>query len=72
MTASSTRQSPRAIRVSRVAELVGASKPTVRRWVQTVPGFPKPFHLSPGVTAWNEAEIIAWLEAKMATRVIGR
>ena len=58
----------RAIRLAQVADLVGASKPTVRRWSKTNSSFPRPFHLSPGVTAWDENEVFVWIEARKAER----
>lgn len=58
----------RAIRLPRVCEITASSKATTWRRVQLDPSFPKPFRLSPGVTVWDEAEILAWLESKKAQR----
>ncbi len=58
----------RAIRLSEVMRLTGASRPTIWRWTKQDQGFPLPFHLSPGVTAWDETEVITWLEGKKAQR----
>ncbi|HUX30536.1 MAG TPA: AlpA family phage regulatory protein [Thiobacillus sp.] len=58
----------RAIRLPRVCEITASSKATTWRRVQSDPTFPKPFRLSPGVTVWDEAEIIFWLESKKALR----
>ena len=58
----------RAIRVPRVLELTGFSRATLWRMPKTDQTFPKPFHLSPGITAWSEAEIVEWLMSKMANR----
>lgn len=58
----------RAIRQPRVSELTGAARATVWRWTKTDPAFPKPFKLSKGVTAWDEGEILAWIEGKKAAR----
>lgn len=58
----------RALRLRRVCDLTGASRSTVWRWVSSDSSFPKPFHLSPAVTVWDEAEILAWLNAKKAAR----
>ena len=58
----------RAIRVPRVLELTGFSRATLWRMPKTDQTFPKPFHLSPGITAWSEAEIVEWLKSKMASR----
>lgn len=54
----------RAIRLPRVCEITASSKATTWRRVQQDPSFPKPFSLSPGVTVWDESEILAWLESK--------
>lgn len=58
----------RAIRLSGVIELTGISPATVWRLARNDPEFPKPFHLTPAITVWNQDEIIEWLEAKMAAR----
>lgn len=58
----------RAIRLTRVCDLTGASRPTIWRWVRDDATFPKPFSLSVGITAWDEAEVIAWLQAKKSQR----
>jgi prophage regulatory protein len=54
----------RAIRLPQVCSLVGVSRASVWRWSKAEASFPKPFHLSPGVTAWDEREVFAWLDAK--------
>lgn len=56
----------RAVRLPRVREIIGVSAPTVWRYVKNDPSFPKPFHLSPAVTCWDEDELFAWLESKKA------
>jgi prophage regulatory protein len=58
----------RAIRLPRVCDLTGASRPTIWRWVRDDASFPKPFSLSAGITAWDEAEVIAWLQVKKSQR----
>lgn len=58
----------RAIRLPQVMHVTGVSRPTIWRWVRTDPTFPKPFHLSPAVTAWDEAELAVWLEHKKQQR----
>lgn len=58
----------RAVRLPRVCDLTGASPATIWRWVRLEAGFPLPFHLSAAVTAWDEGEVIAWLEQKKAQR----
>ncbi|MBR0671726.1 helix-turn-helix transcriptional regulator [Neoroseomonas soli] len=54
----------RAIRLPGVCALTGASRSTIWRWVAADPTFPRPFRLSPAVTVWDEAEVLAWLAAK--------
>lgn len=56
----------RVIRLCDVAKLIGVSRPTVWRWVKSDPSFPQPFRLSGSVTAWDEIEILMWLQAKKA------
>lgn len=58
----------RAIRLPEVMRLTGASRPTIWRWVHADPLFPKPFHLSPAITCWDESELVAWIEVKKAER----
>ncbi|WP_340264911.1 helix-turn-helix transcriptional regulator [Sphingobium mellinum] len=63
-----TAETTRAIRLRKVCDLTGASPATIWRWVRTEPGFPQPFHLSAAITAWEEAEVVAWLRMKKAKR----
>lgn len=58
----------RAIRLTDVVRLTGASRPTIWRWSRSDPTFPRPFHLSPGVTVWDASEIVDWIETKKAER----
>jgi predicted DNA-binding transcriptional regulator AlpA len=58
----------RAVRLPRVCDLTGASRPTIWRWVKTDPFFPKPFALSAGVTCWDECEILDWIGSKKTAR----
>lgn len=58
----------RAARLPRVCEILGISPATAWRWAKFDRSFPRPFHLSPGITAWDEGEVIGWLEAKKAER----
>lgn len=61
----------RAIRLDQVCDLVAASRATVWRWARADATFPKPFRLGPAVTAWDEQEILDWIEGKKATRLSG-
>ncbi len=58
----------RAIRLPQVQNKTGASPATVWRWVKNDPTFPQPFHLSPSITVWDEAEIDSWIASKKALR----
>lgn len=58
----------RALRVRGVCEMTGASRATVLRWAKDDPSFPRRFHLSVGVTVWDEHEVLAWINAKKAMR----
>ena len=58
----------RAVRLSRVCHLTGASRATIWRWVKSNPEFPRPFHMSAGITCWDESELVAWIEVKKAQR----
>lgn len=66
----SSKQDPpnRAIRLPQVCALVGASRATVWRWSKAHGSFPRPFRLSAGITAWDEREVLAWLDAKKCER----
>jgi prophage regulatory protein len=61
----------RAVRLPRVCHLTGASRATLWRWSKTDPTFPKPFHLSPAITCWDEGEVLEWIEDKKAARALG-
>jgi prophage regulatory protein len=54
-----------AMRLGEVLRRTGLSRPSVYRLIANNK-FPKPAKLSERVSAWNEAEIIAWLEAKFS------
>jgi prophage regulatory protein len=58
----------RALRLRDVMLLTGASRPTIWRWSKADPSFPKPFHLSPAITCWDEGEVLEWIEHKKAGR----
>jgi prophage regulatory protein len=57
-----------AIRIPRVRELTSASRATIWRWLKSDPTFPRPFHLSKGITCWDEGEILDWIAAKKSQR----
>jgi predicted DNA-binding transcriptional regulator AlpA len=58
----------RAIRLPRVMEICAASRATIWRWSRSDKSFPRPFKLSAGISAWDESEVFAWLEAKKSGR----
>lgn len=58
----------RAIRLTEVMRLTGASRPTIWRWTKSDPTFPRPFHLSKAITCWDEREVVSWIESKKARR----
>jgi prophage regulatory protein len=60
----------RAIRLPEVCHKTGASRATIWRWVKNDPSFPLRFQLSPGITCWDEGEILAWIDAKKAQRAL--
>lgn len=58
----------RAIRLSEVCQMTGASRATVWRWVKARPDFPRPFKLSDAITVWDEGEVRSWIGRQMARR----
>jgi predicted DNA-binding transcriptional regulator AlpA len=60
--------SQRAIRLPRVLDLTSVSRATIWRWVKSDQTFPKPFNLSPGITVWDEGELLDWIESKKSER----
>ncbi len=57
----------RAIRLRGVIEKTGLAKTTIYR-LEQAGKFPKRFKLGELASAWDEAEVDAWLEARAATR----
>ena len=55
----------RGIRVKRVAELLGASVPTVWRWAKENPNFPKKRSPSPRISMWVEEEIVQFRDGAL-------
>jgi excisionase family DNA binding protein len=55
-------QSDRLLKLSEVAELVGMSKPTVRRWADNSEhGFPAKVKVGNHAVRWRESEIRQWI-----------
>jgi prophage regulatory protein len=38
----------------------GVSSATIRRWVRTIPSFPRPINLSPGCTRWRLEDLVSY------------
>lgn len=62
------RPAGRMLRMRDVNILTGFSPATVWRKVKHDPGFPRPYKMSEGITAWDEGEILDWIDAKKAER----
>lgn len=58
----------RALRLPRVCDLTGLSRASVWRLSREDPHFPKPFRLSHSTTAWDEQEIVSWIETRKLLR----
>lgn len=59
----------RAIRIEVVSDITSYSKPSIWRKVKTDSDFPKPFSIGPNATAWDEGEVISWLEDRKSERI---
>jgi len=59
----------RAIRIEVVSDITSYSKPSIWRKVKTDPDFPNPFSIGPNATAWDEGEVMAWLEERKSERL---
>jgi prophage regulatory protein len=59
----------RVLRPKQFAETYQIGLSSFWRHAKTDPTFPKPFHLSPRVTAVDADEAAAWYAAKMEARV---
>lgn len=51
---------------TQLAARYGVHRGTPWRWVKTIPAFPKPVILTPGVTRWKLSEVECWEEAQTA------
>jgi prophage regulatory protein len=54
------------IRPSRTASKIGASLPTLWRWVKDDPDFPQPVKMSGAITGFVESEVDAYIERKVS------
>ena len=58
---------PRFLRVRDVLEMTGMSRSLI--YAQMAEGtFPKQIHLGARTIAWNEREVVQWMEDRMASR----
>ncbi|VVE15640.1 hypothetical protein PCO31110_02902 [Pandoraea communis] len=55
----------RILRLKDVQQRIGISRPTVYRWLDKDPSFPKPVSLGSHSIGFVESEIDAWLEARV-------
>jgi prophage regulatory protein len=55
------------LRDKQVAEKLACSWPHVWALTRNNPSFPKPYKISPRVTAWSDEEIDAWLLTQKQT-----
>lgn len=62
------RELGRPVRLPCVCHMTAFSPATVWRKVKNDPRFPRPFKLSEGVTCWDEAEILGWVESRKSER----
>jgi len=53
------------LRCPEVVERTGVSRPTIYR-MMAEGTFPQCHRLSPGTVGWSEAEVEAWIEARLA------
>lgn len=58
---------PRFLRIGAVIDRVGLSRRTILDLVADG-RFPRPVHPSPHTRAWIEAEVVEWMEARIAER----
>ncbi|MDR6503564.1 prophage regulatory protein [Burkholderia ambifaria] len=53
------------LRVPAVAKRLGISRPTIYRWLQHDPLFPRPIKIGSYSVGWIESEIDAFIEARI-------
>lgn len=53
------------LRVRAVEKRLGVSRPTIYRWLDNDPTFPRPVKIGSHSVGWVESEINAWLEARI-------
>lgn len=57
------RPSPRLLRLPKVMELTGLSKPTIYRMIEAG-DFPRQWRLSPRTVGWLEQEVLDWITGR--------
>lgn len=58
----------RLIKSRELEQLTSMSYPTILRFVQEDPTFPRPIKISDGMTRWSENEVQEWLNKVKAKR----
>ncbi|WP_058034286.1 helix-turn-helix transcriptional regulator [Burkholderia pseudomallei] len=53
------------LRVRAVEKRLGVSRPTIYRWLDNDPTFPRSVKIGSHSVGWVESEINAWLEARI-------
>jgi predicted DNA-binding transcriptional regulator AlpA len=61
----------RLIRRSEVLHLTGFSRDGLARELRAGRGFPQPIRISERVPCWDEAEVMAWIAARLSGRAAG-
>ena len=64
-------QPPRALRLPAVMSLTGLGRATIYRRIRES-SFPKPIRLGGNSAGWIEAEVLAWLNSRIAERDLER
>jgi len=59
-------QASKSLRPKQAAEFLGIGLSTIWKWVKDKPDFPRPINLTPRVTAFDEAELVAWRDSHRA------
>jgi prophage regulatory protein len=53
------------LRVPAVAKKLGISRPTIYRWLQQDPSFPRPIKIGSYAVGWLESELDAFIESRV-------
>jgi predicted DNA-binding transcriptional regulator AlpA len=66
--ATSSQPSPKVVRISALARILGVSTSTIHRMRRQDCHFPKPFRISIQAVGFDSAEVDAWIESRKANR----